>query len=138
MQRIGVALVGLLTLAGARAAGQQTTGATLWRVAATTLATPAALSVGPAAVLWNPAQTEDSARMQVAVEAIQTPSAVDATGVIVALRARAGQIVQLGLLYGRVGLSDVAQTIDSPDPTGGVIPIYTFSLGAPWARVVGG
>src|SRR5260370_8005392 len=88
MQRIGVALVGLLTLAGARAAGQQTTGATLWRVAATTLATPAALSVGPAAVLWNPAQTEDSARMQVAVEAIQTPSAVDATGVIVALRAR--------------------------------------------------
>ncbi len=138
MQRIGVALVGLLTWAGAHAAGQQATGTTLWRVAATTLATPAALSIGPAAVLWNPAQTEDSARMQLAVEAIQTPSAVDATGLIAALRARAGKIGQLGLLYGRVGLSDVAQTIDSPDPTGGVIPIYTLALGATWSRVVGG
>jgi hypothetical protein len=96
------------------------------------------LSIGPAAVLWNPAQAEDSARLQLAVEAIQTPAAVDATGLIAAVRARAGNIGQLGLLYGRVGLSDITQTIDSPDPTGGVIPIYTFALGATWSRVIGG
>jgi hypothetical protein len=138
MQRIALALVGLLALGESRASTQQATGTTLWRVAATTLATPPALSVGPAAVLWNPAQTEDSAGVQLAVEAIQTPAAVDATGLIAAVRARAGRIGQVGFLYGRVGLSDVTQTIDSPDPTGAVIPIYTFAIGTTWSRVIGG
>src|SRR5437762_12775417 len=112
MQRIGLLTVGLLILAGARAAGQQATGTTLWRVAATTLAVPPALALGPAAAMWNPAQTEDSARLQLALEAIQTPAAVDATGLIATLRLPAGSIGQLGLLYGRVGLSDITQTID--------------------------
>src|SRR6266496_5110776 len=138
MQRIALAIVALLALGESRVLSQQATGTTLWRVAATTLATPPALAIGPAAVLWNPAQTEDSARMQLAVEAIQTPAAVDATGLIAAVRARAGSIGQLGFLYGRVGLSDVTQTIDSPDPTGAVIPIYTFAVGTTWSRVIGG
>src|SRR5882762_6029817 len=137
MQRIGVLFVGLLTLSAARAAGQQATGTTLWRVAATTLATPPALAQGPAAAIWNPAQTEDSARLLLAVEAIQTPAAVDATVLITTVRFPAGSLGQFGLLYGRVGLSDITQTIDSPDPTG-VVPVYTFALGATWSRVVGG
>jgi len=137
MQRIGVLFVGLLTLSAARAAGQQATGTTLWRVAATTLATPPALALGPAAAIWNPAQTEDSARLLLAVEAIQTPAAVDATGLITTVRFPAGSLGQFGLLYGHVGLSDITQTIDSPDPTG-VVPVYTFALGATWSRVVGG
>src|SRR6266576_5950519 len=116
MQRIGVLFLGLLGLAAARAAAQQAAGTTLWRVAGTTLATPPALAVGPAAAIWNPAQTEDSVRAQVAVEAIQTPSAVDATGLIATVRARAGKIGQLGFLYGRIGLSDITQTVDSPIP----------------------
>src|SRR6266481_4538125 len=82
MQRIGPLFVGLLTIGAARAAGQQATGTTLWRVAGTTLASPPALALGPAAAIWNPAQTEDSARLLLAVEAIQTPAAVDATGLI--------------------------------------------------------
>src|SRR5437660_1642479 len=82
MQRIGVLVVGLLLLATPRAPGQQATGTTLWRVAATTLPVPPALTLGPAAVMWNPAQTQDSARLQLALEAIQTPAAVDATGPI--------------------------------------------------------
>lgn len=138
MQRIVLATVGLLALSKSPAFAQQATGTTLWRVAATTLATPPALSVGPAAALWNPAQTEDSARVQLAVEAIQTPAAVDATGLIAAVRARAGRIGQVGFLYGRVGLSDVTQTVDSPDPTGASIPIYTFALGTTWSRMFGG
>ena len=137
MQRIGLLTVGLLILAGARAAGQQATGATLWRVAGTTLATPPALALGPAAALWNPAQTEDSARLQLAVEAIQTPSSVDATGLIATIRAPVGKIGQFGLLYGRVGLSDITQTVDSPDPTGSGIPVYTAALGATWSRLFG-
>ncbi|HEV8510964.1 MAG TPA: hypothetical protein VGQ48_10995 [Gemmatimonadales bacterium] len=136
MQRIGLLLVGLSTLGGQRLAAQQATGTTLWRVAATTLATPPALALGPAAALWNPAQTRDSARLQLAFEAIQTPSSVDATGMIATARIPAGSLGQLGVLYGRVGLSDVTQTMDSPDPTGSTVPIYTFALGATWSRVI--
>src|SRR5213083_1570672 len=137
MQRIGLLVVGLLVLGGSRATAQQATGTTLWRVAATTLVTPPALAVGPAAAMWNPAQTEDSARLQLALEAIQTPASVDATGLIAAVRIPAGSIGQLGLVYGRVGLSDITQTVDSPDPTGTLVPVYTFALGATWSRRVG-
>ena len=137
MQRIGLLFLGLLGLAAARAAAQQAAGTTLWRVAGTTLATPPALAVGPAAAIWNPAQTEDSVRAQVAVEAIQTPSAVDATGLIATVRAHAGKIGQLGFLYGRIGLSDITQTVDSPDPTGSVVPVYTFVAGGTWSRLLG-
>ena len=136
MQRIGLLVVGLLVLGGSRATAQQATGTTLWRVAATTLATPPALAVGPAAALWNPAQTEDGARLQFGVEAIQTPSAVDASGVIATVRVPAGSVGQVGVLFGRLGLSDISQTIDSPDPTGAVIPVYTFAGGVTWSRLV--
>src|SRR5213078_1378840 len=138
MQRIGLPFVGLLALGATPAAGQQTAGTTLWRVAATTLATPPALALGPAAAFWNPAQTEDSARLQLAIEAIQTPAAVDATGLIATARVPAGAFGQFGLLYGRVGLSDITQTVDSPDPTGCVVPVYTFAVGATWSRLGGG
>jgi hypothetical protein len=137
MQRIGLLFVGLLALDARTANAQQATGTTLWRVASTTLPTPPALALGPAAVLWNPAQTQDSARFQLAFEAIQTPAAVDATGVIATIRIPVGKIGQLGLIYGHVGLSDVTQTVDSPDPTGATLPVYTLALGANWSRVVG-
>lgn len=138
MQRIALLFVGLSTLAAARASAQQATGTTLWRVAATTLTTPPALALGAAAALWNPAQTEDSARVQLAFEAIQTPSSVDAAGVIATARIPAGKLGRIGLIYGRVGLSDITQTTDSPDPTGSTVPVYTFAFGANWARKIGG
>jgi hypothetical protein len=138
MQRIGVLLLGLLGTAVAPAWGQQATGTTLWRVVGTTLATPPALATGPAAAIWNPAQTEDSVRLLLGVEAIQTPSAVDATGIIATVRVPAGKLGQLGFIYGRVGLSDITRTVDSPDPTGSTVPVYTFALGGTWSRLVAG
>jgi len=138
MQRIGVLLVGLSALAIGSLSAQEATGTTLWRVAATTLATPPALAHGAAAALWNPAQPQDSARLQLALEAIQTPSAINATGMIGTIRIPAGDVGQLGLIYGRVGLSDIAQTVDSPDPTGLAVAVYTFALGANWSRSVSG
>lgn len=138
MQRIGLLVVGLWVLVTTRAGAQDATGTTLWRVAATTLATPPALAQGAAAALWNPAQTQDSARLQLAFEAIQTPSSIDATGVIGALRIPAGNLGHVGVIYGRVGLSDITQTADSPDPTGGTIPVYTYAFGANWAKRLGG
>jgi hypothetical protein len=119
------------------AQSQQASGAALWRLASTTLPTPPALARGPAAALWNPAQTEDSVRLQFAFEAIQTPTAVDASGMIGTIRIPVGGIGQLGLIYGRVGLSGIPQTVDSPDPTGATVPVYTFALGGTWSRVVG-
>jgi len=141
MQRIGLLVLGLFWAASGGAAGQQAAaGSTLWRVAATTLPIPTALATGAAAAFWNPAQVPDSAppKLQLAFEAIQTPSAVDATGMIATVRSSAGRFGQVGLLYGRVGLSDLTQTIDSPDPTGGTIPVYTFAFGATWARRIAG
>ncbi|MGE5804000.1 MAG: hypothetical protein ACM358_17275 [Gemmatimonadota bacterium] len=138
MQRIGLLLVGVSTLATTRGSAQDATGTTLWRVAATTLATPPALAQGAAAALWNPAQTQDSARVQLAFEAIQTPSAVDATGVIGTMRIPAGRIGHLGIIYGRVGLSDITQTTDSPDPTGSTVPVYTYTFGTNWSKRLSG
>ena len=138
MQRIGLLVFGLLG-SGIRPGGaQEAAGTTLWRVAAATVPTPAALAVGPAAAFWNPAQRVDSARVILAVEAIQTPSAVDASGIIATVRVPAGKIGELGIIYGRVGLSDITQTMDSPDPTGAVVPVYTFGLGGTWSRRLGG
>lgn len=138
MQRIGLLLVALTIVGNARGSAQDATGTMLWRVAATTLATPPALAQGATAAFWNPAQTQDSARLQLGFEAIQTPSAIDATGIIGTIRLPAGRIGHVGVIYGRVGLTDIAQTIDSPDPTGGAVPVYTFALGANWARKFGG
>src|SRR5919201_4527624 len=145
MQRIAL-LVLTLTVGGqGRAVGQQVAGSMLWRLAATTLPVPPALALGAVAAFWNPAQvpTTDSGsvaspKMQLAFEAIQTPSAVDAGGMIATIRVPAGRLGQVGVIYGRVGLSDVTQTLDSPDPTGATIPVYTFAIGATWSRRIAG
>jgi hypothetical protein len=139
MQRIGVLLLGALVGSSGRAVAQQGADATLWRVIGTTLATPPALALGAAAAFWNPAQSGDSTspHLQVGIEGIQTPDAIDATGLISTVRARAGALGELGIIYGRVGLTDITETIDSPDPTGGVVPVYTSALGATWSRRFG-
>ena len=138
MQRIGLLFLGLFASGIRPIQAQEATGTTLWRVAAATLPTPTALALGPAAALWNPAQRSDSARVIVALEAIQTPAAVDATGIITTVRLPASKIGELGLIYGRVGLSDISQTGDSPDPSGASVPVYTFAVGGTWSRRVAG
>jgi len=138
MQRIAVLLVGLATIPRSGAA-QQAVGTALWRLAATTLPLPPALATGTAAVFWNPAQIDDSARTQIGLEGIQTPAAIGAAGMLAAVRVRAGAVGQLGFVYGHVGLSDLTRTGDSPDPIGSAVPVYTSALGMTWSRpVLGG
>ena len=137
MQRIAVLLVGLVAFAGASSSAQQAAGTALWRLAATTLPLPPALATGTAGVFWNPAQIEDSARTQLGLEGIQTPAAIGASGMIAAVRVRAGSVGQIGFVYGHIGLSDLTRTGDSPDPIGAV-PVYTSALGATWSRRVAG
>jgi hypothetical protein len=138
MQRIAVLLGGLAVIPGARGAAQQAAGTALWRLAATTLPLPPALATGTAAVFWNPAQIEDSARTQLGVEGIQTSAAIGASGTLAAVRVRAGRVGQIGFVYGHVGLSDLTRTGDSPDPIGSGVPVYTRALGATWSRPVAG
>jgi hypothetical protein len=138
MQRIAVLLVGLAVVPAGPGAAQQAAGTALWRLAATTLPVPAALATGTAAVFWNPAQIEDSARTQLGLEGIETPAAIGASGMLAAVRVRAGSVGQIGLVYGRVGLSDLTRTGDSPDPIGGDVPVYSFAFGATWSRPVAG
>jgi hypothetical protein len=138
MQRIAVLLVGLAIIPGRSGMAQQAAGTALWRLAATTLPFPPALATGTAAVFWNPAQIEDSARTQLGLEGIQTPAAIGASGMIAAIRVRAGSVGQIGFVYGHVGLSDLTRTGDSPDPIGSAVPVYTSALGVTWARRVAG
>src|SRR5437773_572181 len=49
----------------------------------------------------------------------------------------AGSAVLPGMLYGRVGLSDLTRTSDSPDPIGPAIPMFTSALGITWSRALG-
>jgi hypothetical protein len=137
MQRIAALLVGLAALGAGRGTAQQAAGVALWRLAATTLPLPAALATGTTAAFWNPAQIEDSARTQLGLEGVQTPAAIGASAVLAAVRVRAGSIGQVGVVYGRVGLSDLTRTGDSPDPIGSAIPVYASAAGVTWSRPVG-
>jgi len=85
MQRISLLLAGF---APAVLWGQQGAGTELWRVAATTLPIPPALATGGAAAFWNPAQPATPERASFALEVIETAPTVNASGVLVTVRAR--------------------------------------------------
>lgn len=123
----------LLSLVPALVAGQQSAGAELWRLAATTLPVPPALASGAAAVFWNPAQLSNGERARFGLEAIATPPALGATGVLAAARLRARWVGQLGLVYGRMQLGDLVRTSLSPDPDPGTIPYFTQTVGLNWS-----
>ncbi|HXV91272.1 MAG TPA: hypothetical protein VD707_07875 [Gemmatimonadales bacterium] len=111
-------------------------GTALWRVAGQTLAVPPALAQGTAAVFWNPAQPAP-ARLAVALDGVQGATAIGATGVVAAARARLGPIGAVGVLYGQMQISDLVRTSTSPIPDPGVIAYHTRVVGVTWARAVG-
>jgi hypothetical protein len=134
MQRIFVLLVGF---APGLLLGQESAGAELWRLAATTLPLPPALATGGVAAFWNPAQPARTERASVALDVIATAPTVGADGVLVAARARVRRVGQLGLVYGRMGIGDLVRTSLSPDPDPGAIPYYTQHLGVNWSATAG-
>lgn len=136
MQRVAVSLLWLLSLPSILPA-QHAAGATLWRVVGTTVPVPPALATGAAAALWNPAQAGDSARVIAALEAIQSPAAIGATGMIATVRLRTGKVGYFGVVYGRVGLTDITRTDGSPNPAETTIPVFTQAVGATWGRALG-
>src|SRR5437899_7080151 len=115
----------VLTLLPGLLAAQQSAGAELWRLAATTLPIPPALATGGAAAFWNPAQPAGPEHGSVAFEAIETSPEVGAQGVLLTARARVTPIGGVGLVYGRMSIGDLVRTSLSPDPDPGGIPYYT-------------
>jgi hypothetical protein len=133
------AVLAALTTFTAPLPAQHSAGAELWRLAAATIPVPSALAAGGAAAFWNPAQRADSAQVLLGVEAIQTPSAIGATGFLTALHVRAGRAGRFGLVYGRMQLDGLVRTYTSPDPEqAGTIPFFTHAIGGTWAGSVAG
>src|SRR5881296_867485 len=123
----------VLTLLPGLLAAQQSAGAELWRLAATTLPIPPALATGGAAAFWNPAQPAGPEHGSVAFEAIETSPEVGAQGVLLTARARVTPIGGVGLVYGRMSIGDLVRTSLSPDPDPGGIPYYTQTIGVNWS-----
>src|SRR2546425_300155 len=124
-------------LAPAALLGQEGAGAELWRVAAATLAQPPALATGGAAGFWNPAQPQTGERAAFGLEAVNTPSTLGLAGVLFTARARVRPVGRVGIVYGRMSVSDLVPTSLSPDPDGGTIPFYTQTVGASWSAARG-
>src|SRR5437879_3667026 len=124
-------------LAPAALVGQEGAGAELWRVAATTLAQPPALATGGAASFWNPAQPATGERAAFGLDVVNTPSSVGAAGVLFTARARVSPVGRVGIVYGRMSVSDLVATSLSPDPDGGTIPFYAQTVGASWSAARG-
>jgi len=126
-----------LTLATPRLiAAQGDAGTALWRVAGQTLAVPPALAEGTAAAFWNPAQPLSS-RFAVALDGVQGATAIGATGVVAAARARLGHVGAVGVLYGTMQITDLVRTSTSPIPDPGVVAYHTQVIGVTWALGLG-
>lgn len=133
MQSLAIAL--LVMLAPATALAQEAAGTQLWRLAAATIPLPPALATGGAAGFWNPAQPESFS--VVALELIQTPATVGASGFVSAVRLRVGHAGRVGLSYARMSLGDLVRTTLSPDPDGARVQYFTHTGRAQWARRFG-
>src|SRR5881397_810961 len=127
----------VLTLLPGLLSAQQSAGAELWRLAATTLPIPPALATGGAAAFWNTAQPAGPEHGSVAFEAIETSPEVGAQGVLLTARARVTRIGGVGLVYGRMSIGDLVRTSLTPDPDSGGIPYYTQTIGVNWVTAVG-
>jgi hypothetical protein len=104
--------------------------AELWRVAGTTLAIPAALERGPTGVFWNPAAVADVPGLAGGVEALQTPEAVNLSGILGTLTYRIGPAASFGVTAGRVSVGDLVRTSTSPISEEGEIQVFAQFLGA--------
>jgi hypothetical protein len=130
MQRIALVC---LVVAPRLLHAQQDAGAQLWRLAAATLPVPAALVQGAAATLWTPAQAGGRARAA-ALEVVQTPAPLRASGFFAAAALRVGRAGRLGIAYGRMSMAELVRTTLSPDPDGSPIPFYAQTARASWAQ----
>ncbi len=133
-QRVVLALLAAALPAAQPVPAQTTAGAQLWRLAAATLSTPGALTLGATGSFWNPAQPFDTGAVVAGLDVIQTPAVLRVTGFVAALHAFIRPVGSVGLLYSRMAMRDLVRTSASPDPVAGAIPFHTSALGLSWTR----
>ena len=135
--RAAAALVAAAALLPAGARAQSAVAADLWRVAAGTHATPAALAREGSAALWTPAATLGPAEpsLRLAVETIHSPAEAGVSGSVAAASARTKSGWTLSAVYGRLSISDLVRTETSPEALGN-IPAFAQVLSVGAARAV--
>ncbi|MGH7700933.1 MAG: hypothetical protein ACREMJ_10515, partial [Gemmatimonadales bacterium] len=106
-------------------------------MAGATLPIPPALASGGAAAFWNPAQTFGPGRAFGAIEFVQAPTEIGAAGFFATVHLRASPLGHVGVMYGRMHVTDLVRTTVSPEPVPGGIPYYTQLAGLAWARAAG-
>ncbi len=106
------------------AAGQAPQAATLWDIPATTLTSPPALETGATAAFWNPAAVLGSHGFTIGAQAIQTPEVLGLNGMLLGLGEPLTSRLSIGLIFGRVEISDLVRTSTSPIAEPGSIPVY--------------
>ena len=111
----------------------------LWRLAAGTLVIPPALADDGSAALWTPATAlpHAGAGLQIAVEAIHSPSEIGVNGGVGTVAIRAGTLGTVNVVYGRMGVDGLVRTETSPEPSGGDIAVYNEVLSLGLARPLG-
>jgi hypothetical protein len=111
----------------------------LWRVAEGTLVTPVPFADGPGAALWTPAALLEprGPSLRVGIETIHTPTEIGVDGAVATVGIRLGGLGTMNLVYGRMGVDDLARTETSPELVGGSIPVYAQVLSLGMARAVG-
>jgi hypothetical protein len=121
-----VILAGLFPV-GAKAQAPQS--AELWRLSGASLALPASLERGSAAVFWNPAAADLSRRLAGGIELTQTPDVIGVAGFLGGLHYRLRPGLAAMVLVGRVDIDDIVRTTTSATSDLGTIPIYEQMAG---------
>jgi hypothetical protein len=120
-----------------RALAQPGIASDLWRLAAGTLVVPPALTDDGSAALWTPAARLSGAGLQIAIEAIHSPSEIGINGGVASLAVRAGRLGTVNIVYGRMGVDGLVRTETSPEASGGDIAVYNEVLSIGLARSIG-
>ena len=117
--------------------GQAPPSVTLWRVAASSLATPPPLFEGATGAFWNPAAVGAPRDFAVGAHVVHTSATLGLSGLIAGGSLPLPGPLRLGALLGRVNIRDLVRTTTSPDNTGGSIPVYEQFAGATLAFSTG-
>ncbi len=116
-------------VAPSRLAAQAPPSAALWRVAASSLALPPALTAGVAGTFWNPGALGQARGLAVGAHVFHTSDVLGMSGVLLGGSLPLPKPVRAGVLLGRVDIRDLVRTTTSPDANEGSIPVYTQFVG---------
>jgi len=118
-----------LMLCAGHAMGQAPESSQLWRVAATSLAVPPALQVGPLAMAWNPAAGRQLGGLSGGLQIVHTSNVLGLSGFLGGIATALGRRAGIGVALGRLDVRDLVRTTTSPSAVGGSIPVYTQYAG---------